>query len=412
MNFVQSIRVALSSLGGNKLRTFLTMLGIIIGVASVISLLAIGSGAMANIQANITRNGTNLLTISPGGGTQGGVGGAQGSLQTLTYEDGKAIADLGAAAGIAAVSPERTSNLQVSYLSRNSNSRVAGVVPDYAVVHDSAVAQGFFISQTDLDSVSLVVVLGSNIAATLFPSGDALGQTIKISGQPFQVIGVMEAKGGTGFGSADDNLFVPLSTVQRRLSTSRAAGIAGQPVRSIAVKAAEVNAVGVIIAQVTALLRERHRLGAKANDFQVTNQADQLNTLSSVTQTLSIFLGSVAGISLLVGGIGVMNIMLVSVTERTREIGIRKAIGAKRGDILRQFLIEAIVMSVLGGLLGIGLGVGVARGVAASGFARAVISPGSIILAFSVAVVVGVFFGFYPASRASRLNPIDALRYE
>ncbi len=412
MNFMQSIRVALSSLGGNKLRTFLTMLGIIIGVAAVISLLAIGSGATANIQANITRNGTNLLTVSPGGGNTGGVAGAQGSVQTLTYEDGKAIADLGAAAGIAAVSPERTSNLQVSYLSRNSNSRVAGVVPEYAIVHDAPVAQGFFISQTDIDSVALVVVLGSNIATTLFPNGDALGQTIKIAGQPFQVIGIMEAKGGTGFGSADDNLFVPLPTVQRRLATSRAAGIAGQPVSSIAVKAVDAKSISAIIAQITALLRERHRLGAKANDFQVTNQADQLNTLNSVTQTLSIFLGSVAGISLLVGGIGVMNIMLVSVTERTREIGIRKAIGAKRGDILRQFLIEAIVMSVLGGLLGIGLGVGVSRGVAATGFTTPIISLSSIVLAFSVAVVIGVFFGFYPASRASRLNPIDALRYE
>ncbi|MFN8515939.1 MAG: ABC transporter permease [Thermomicrobiales bacterium] len=412
MNLWQSVRVALTSLGSNKLRTFLTMLGIIIGVAAVIALLAIGNGATANITANLTRNGTNLVTVSPGGGQTGGVAGAAGSLQTLTYEDAQELASLGTAIGIAGVSPERNGNAQVAYSSANSSSRIVGAVPDYLFVHDATIAQGSFISADDQANIAAVAVLGSNVATTLFRGADPIGATIKISGQPYQVIGVMASKGGSGFGSVDDNVFVPLSTSLRRLFGFRTAGVAGQPVSSIAIKATDAKAVPGLIDQTTTLLRTRHKLGTKSNDFTVTNQADQLESLSSVTQTLSLFLGAVAGISLLVGGIGVMNIMLVSVTERTREIGIRKAIGARRSDVLRQFLIEAVVMSILGGLIGVGVGVGAARGVTASGFTTAIVSPPSIFIAFGCAVVVGIFFGIYPANRASRLNPIDALRFD
>lgn len=413
MNLWQSVRVALSSLGSNKLRTFLTMLGIIIGVAAVIALLGIGAGATAGIRENLTRNGTNLITVQPGSGQQGGVAGAAGSIQTLTYEDAQELAAQASNIGVLAVSPERTNNAQVVYNSRNTNGRILGALPAYATVHDATVAQGRFINDDDQAGSAAVAVLGANLVTTLFQGASPLGQTIKIGGQPVQVIGVMEAKGGAGFGSADDNIFVPLATSLHRLFGYRAAGIAGTPVSSIAMKAVNDKSVQGAIDGTTEILRLRHRLtGTKANDFTVTNQADLLSSLTTVTRTLTIFLGMVAGISLLVGGIGVMNIMLVSVTERTREIGIRKAIGARRADILRQFLIEAVVMSTLGGFIGIGLGIGAARGVTASGFTRTVVEPASVLVAFSFAVAVGLFFGIYPANRASRLNPIDALRFE
>ncbi|MGN6362318.1 MAG: ABC transporter permease [Thermomicrobiales bacterium] len=411
MNFFQTLRVALASLRSNMLRTFLTMLGIIIGVAAVIALLGIGNGATANIQANIIRNGTNLLTINPAQTRQNGVFTGTAS-QTLTYEDAQALADLGTEAGIAAVSPERNNNAQVAIGRSNTNARIAGVTQAYQSVHDADVSEGRFITSQDVDSVATVAVLGANQVTTLFNGADPLGETININGQPYQVVGVMAAKGGNGFGSADDNIFVPLTTSLHRLFGFRSAGIAGQPVSSIAVKATSAKDVNEASDQITTMLEGLHHTRPGADDFSITNQQSQLDTLSSVTGTLTLFLGVVAGISLLVGGIGVMNIMLVSVTERTREIGIRKAIGARRGDILRQFLTEAVVMSMLGGLLGIALGVGASRAVTASHFATAIVSNSAIVLAFSVAVVVGVFFGFYPASRASRLDPIDALRYD
>jgi putative ABC transport system permease protein len=411
MNFFQTLRVALASLRSNMLRTFLTMLGIIIGVAAVIALLGIGKGATANIQANIIRNGTNLLTINPAQTRQNGVFTGTAA-QTLTYEDAQALAELGADAGIAAVSPERNNNAQVAAGRANTNTRIAGVTQAFPSVHDSDVAEGRFITSQDVAGVATIAVLGANQATTLFNGVDPLGATITINGQPFQVVGVMVSKGGNGFGSEDDNIYVPLTTSLHRLFGYRSAGIAGQPVSTIAIKATSANDITEASNQIATMLRGLHHTRPGADDFSITNQQDQLATLSSVTGTLTLFLGVVAGISLLVGGIGVMNIMLVSVTERTREIGIRKAIGARRGDILRQFLTEAVVMSMFGGLLGIGLGVGASRAVTASHFATAIVSGSAILLAFSVAVVVGVFFGFYPASRASRLNPIDALRYD
>jgi macrolide transport system ATP-binding/permease protein len=412
MNVFQTLRVALASLRSNMLRTFLTMLGIIIGVAAVIALLAIGNGATANIQENIVRNGTDLLTISPAQTRQNGVTSGTVS-QTLTYEDAQALASLGSDSGIAAVSPERTNNAQVANGRVNTNARVTGVTSDYRTVHDADVAEGRFISAGDVSGVATVVVLGANQATTLFNGADPLGATININGQPYQIIGVMATKGGNGFGSVDDNIYVPLTTSLHRLFGYRSAGIAGQPVSNIAVKASNANTINQASDQITTQLRDLHHIRQGSNDdFTVTNQQDQLATLSSVTNTLTIFLGAIAGISLLVGGIGVKNIMLVSVTERTREIGIRKAIGARRGDILRQFLTEAVVMSMFGGLLGIALGVGVSLAVTATHFVTALVSGSAILLAFSVAVVVGIFFGSYPASRASRLNPIDALRYD
>ena len=412
MSLAQSIRVALSSLSSNKLRTFLTMLGIIIGVAAVIALLSIGAGAQANITANIQRIGTNVLTVQPGQANAFGVRGATGNVQTLTYEDAQAIDQLGPDAGIAAVSPEQQGGAQVTYNGQNTNTRVLGVVPDYQIVHDADVAEGAFVSDQDVSGASNVAVLGSDVATTLLAGDDPIGATIKIKGIPFRVIGVMASKGGNGFGSADDNIFVPLTTGYRKLFGARAVGISGEPVSDIAVKAVSDKTIQTAIQQMTVLLEQRHKLGLQPDDFTIVNQADQLQALTQVTTTLTIFLGAIAGISLVVGGIGIMNIMLVSVTERTREIGIRKAIGAKRGDIMRQFLIEAVVMSILGGLFGVVLGVGIARGVSATGFTQTVVSASSIVLSVSFSIAVGLFFGIYPASRAARLSPIEALRYE
>ncbi len=414
MNLRESLLSALRSLRSNKVRSGLTMLGIVIGVAAVIAMLSIGRGAQAAITSQIQGMGTNLLFVSPGAAQQGGVRQATGTMQTLTYEDALAIADKAACPSVAAVAPEVDTAGQIVYQGVNVNARISGVTPEYAEVRNYQVADGEFINAGQVSGKSLVAVLGSNIAQTLFGDLNPVGESIRVNNIPLRVIGVLESKGGGGFGSQDDVVLVPLTTAQARLGRRLVRG--GSAVSQISVQAVDAQSIDEAIDEISTLLRERHHIVID-DDFQIMNMADILSAANQITGILSVFLGGIAAISLLVGGIGIMNIMLVSVTERTREIGIRKAVGAKRQDILAQFLTEATVLSVLGGLLGILLGWGISRliaGINMGGNAAIspVVGPDSVLLATGFSLAVGLFFGIYPAARAARLNPIDALRYE
>ena len=413
MSPAESLRVALASLLANKLRSVLTMLGIIIGVAAVIALLSIGQGMQAGIREEIQRMGTNLITVFPGGQRGGSVGLASASRGSLTYEDALAIQTSGAVTRAAAVSPELAGSYQLVAGAQNTSALVTGVVPDYLPAHNATVASGEFVDSAHVTGASSVVVLGPKLAAALFGGTDPIGQTVKINRQSFRVIGVLQAKGGSGFGSPDDQAFIPLTTMQRKLAGSRPQGATttGRPVSSIAIQATDERSVDTLVREVTALLRERHRITSGEDDFRIFNLADLLASASQISTVVTAFLGAVAGISLLVGGIGIMNIMLVSVTERTREIGIRKAVGARRRDILGQFLIESVVISLAAAVIGIGVGIAIAQAASALG-QRTVVMPASIGLAVGVAVAIGIFFGIYPARRAARLHPIEALRYE
>jgi putative ABC transport system permease protein len=418
MSFVESLRIALRALGANKLRTTLTMLGIIIGVGAVVGLMSIGRGAQAQITSSIQGQGTNLIFVRPGATQQGGVRTAQGNAPTLTYEDAEALAEPGRIPAIVGVAPEQSQFAQLIVGGQNYNTRILGTTPDYQDVRNFHVATGEFITKQNVDAKSNVIALGATVAQTLFGDSDPIGQTVKVSvggrtGVNFRVVGVMEKKGGTGFGNQDDMAVVPITTLMTKLSGQR--NSRGVPnVNSINIQAADEARVQEAIAQIGDLLRERHKV--TQDDFTIQTQEDLLQVANQITGVLTLLLGSIAGISLVVGGIGIMNIMLVSVTERTREIGIRKAIGARRKDILSQFLTEAVVVSVLGGALGVGLGVAIAQlvsGVNMNGQTlRTYVAPDSILLAFGVSAAIGVFFGIYPAARAARLNPIEALRYE
>jgi putative ABC transport system permease protein len=392
------------------------MLGMIIGVGAVIALMSIGGGMQAGITAQIGGMGTNLLFVSPGATSQGGVRSAAGSAQTLTAEDAQAIAE--AVPEVAAVAPETAVFDQVVAGGQNTRTRVAGVTPAYLGVRNFAVAEGDFFTPEQLTARSLVAVLGPTTRKTLFGDGDAVGQTIRVNNVNMKVVGVLVAKGTQALGNQDDLIYVPLTTAQTRLSRSQTAR-GGNTVSQISVQLADGSAAtkDTAVQAIGELLRERHKVAQ--DDVTVRSQDDLLATATQITGFVTLFLGAVAGISLLVGGIGIMNIMLVSVTERTREIGIRKALGARRGDILAQFLIEATVVSVAGGALGILLGGGGARlldGLMLTGFSnqaiRTVVAPDAVLLAFTVSALVGLFFGVYPAVKAARLNPIEALRYE
>jgi len=413
MDLIQIFRVALTSLSANKLRSLLTMLGIIIGVAAVIAMLSIGQGAQVSIQAQIQSIGTNLLFVRPGSTQQGGVASAQGSAATLTLDDSDALVDV---PGVIAVSPEVQGRAQVAYQGVNANTRAMGVVPDYLVAHNFQMADGDFITQANVSGRSSVVVLGDAVATTLFGGpGGAVGQTIRVNGQPYKVIGVLVAKGGSGFGSQDDQIVVPLTTAMSKLlGGARFRGAASIAMITVAVDSPD--SIPGAIAGITEVLDDRHRLQPGEEDFSVQNQADALAAVTQVTDVLTIFLGGVASISLLVGGIGIMNIMLVSVTERTREIGIRKAVGAQRSDILMQFLVEAALLSVMGGLIGITLGWTIATLLGKVQLGNSTITPvvslSTVLLASLFSVAIGLFFGIYPASRAAGLQPIEALRYE
>ncbi|MBI4791124.1 MAG: ABC transporter permease [Chloroflexi bacterium] len=411
MNMSESIRIALRSLGANRMRSGLTMLGIVIGVMSVIAMLSIGQGAQAAITSQITSIGTNLLYIRPGSTSSGGVRAAEGSAATLTLEDGEALRDL---ANIVAVAPQVDSFGQVAYLGNNVNGRVIGTTPDYLDAINVSLAEGEFISAANVTAQSAVVVLGSQIATDLFDTSSPVGQSVRINGQTFRVIGVMTSKGGTGALNSDTQLYVPITTAMSRLSrTGQFRG--SNSVSVLNVKITDSKLQDSVIQDIGDVLRERHRTQFQ-DDFNIQSQQDILNTANQVTGILTLFLGGVAAISLVVGGIGIMNIMLVSVTERTREIGLRKAVGARKRDILAQFLTEATFLSLSGGLIGIVLGAIIAQlisGLSVGGTTvNAVVGMDSVFLAVIFSAGVGLFFGSYPANRAAGLRPIEALRYE
>jgi len=410
MNFVESARIAIRSLSANKLRSSLTMLGIIIGVTAVIAMLSIGRGAQAAITNQITSIGTNLLYVRPGAPVQNGVRAAEGSAATLTMEDGQALVDVTNVVGVA---PEVDSFGQMAYLGNNTNGRILGTTPDYLNVMNAAVADGDFFTAANVTARSAVVVLGSQIATTLFDTAEPVGQSIRINGQTFRVIGVMQSKGGTGFLNQDNQAFVPITTAMSRLSRGGRFG-AGNSVQVLNLKITDPSVQDQVVQDISQILDQRHHV--VQDDFTIQSQQDILNTANQVTGTLTLFLGGVAAISLIVGGIGIMNIMLVSVTERTREIGIRKAVGARKRDILTQFLTEATILSLSGGILGIIFGAIIAHFISGiqlgGGAIAAVVDPDAVLLAVLFSAGVGLFFGSYPASRAAGLHPIDALRYE
>jgi putative ABC transport system permease protein len=398
-----------SALTANKVRTALTMLGIIIGISSVIILVSIGQGAQSSIQNSIQSIGSNLISISPGaqrapGGYQVSTG--RGASHTLTPGDATAI--LTEVSNINAISPEVSGRYQVTAKGTNTNTSVTGVASGYTTVHNVSIDEGSFISDSDVSGRTKVAVIGPTTRDDLFGVGsETIGQVLRIKGLQFKVIGVTKSKGGSGFGNQDDVIYVPLTSAQAFLVGD------STYVTNISVSASNSSVMTQVQNDITTLLLDRHHITDTANaDFNVFNQADIVSAAAGVTGTFTILLASVAGISLLVGGIGIMNMMLTTVTERTKEIGLRKAIGARRHDINIQFLSEAVALTVIGGVIGIFIGWLAAYIVTYLSILQTSISMSSILLAFGVSAAIGIVFGYYPARRASRLNPIEALRYE
>jgi len=406
MNLSDILHETFTALKANKVRSGLTMLGIVIGISSVIAMLAIGQGAQSSITDSIQSIGSNLIIVQPGAQRGAGVtvSAGRGSAKTLTLEDMESIEGLN---GIKAVAGDVTGRYQVTAKGTNTNTSVVGTVPDYTIVRNVSVEEGDFISEQHNRSGSRVAVIGPTTRDDLFGSStEIIGQSIRINKLDFKVIGITKAKGGSGFSNQDDMIYIPLNTAQRYLSGDKYLSSI-----SVSVESAEETTQAQI--DITSLITENHNIkeGATA-DFSTLNQADIAATASSVTRMFTILLGSVAGISLVVGGIGIMNMMLTNVTERTREIGLRKAIGAKKNDISLQFLIEAIVLTVVGGIIGIIFGWAIAYGVELTGVLQTKVSLFSVLLAFGVSTFIGLIFGYYPARRAANLNPIEALRYE
>ncbi|SMB78387.1 ABC transporter permease [Deinococcus hopiensis] len=406
-----AITIAWRAIVGTPMRSVLTALGVIIGVAAVVALTAIGQGSTAGVTRNLQSLGTNLLTVQSARGTPGGSLVRSGPRQTITIKDAEALAAT-FGSRVAGVAPSAQSSVQAKLGSNNTQVSVVGTWPAYETVRNSPVASGDYFTQADVDGKKRVAVIGAQVVTDLFGEGaDPVGQKLRLGSVNFTVVGVLPDKGNSGFGNANSQVLIPLSTYLQRFARTNSAS--GQPtVNNVYLQAADAKDLTQLQADITDLLTVRHEQTDPDNlDFQVQNQADALSSLSSVTQTLTLLVGAIAGISLLVGGIGIMNIMLVSVTERTREIGVRKALGAKPRDILTQFLVEASLLSVGGGVIGLLLGVAAAYAGKAFGIAP-VFSLTPMLIAFAFSALVGVFFGYYPAARAARLDPVDSLRYE
>ncbi|MFM7481686.1 MAG: ABC transporter permease [Candidatus Methylopumilus sp.] len=395
------------SMGANRLRTFLTMLGMVIGVGAVVLMMAIGEGAQQSIKRSIDSMGTNLIVILSGFSSTQGSRSSSGNSSALSIGDANAIKDL---EDIEMIAPISTGNAQVIFGGNNWNTSIIGTTPSYFLIRKWYTEKGEIFSDDDIRSASRVALIGKTVAENLFGEVDPVGQTIRVQKNPFTVVGLLENKGQSFDGrDQDDVVIVPISTAQRKLLGNQIPG----SVRMIMAQTKSEKYMGLVEDTITDLLRQRHNIREDLdNDFSVRNLTAMAKTASETTKTMSILLGAIASISLLVGGIGIMNIMLVSVTERTREIGIRMAIGAREQDILLQFLLEACVISIVGCVIGVVLGLGGALIVKKIVGAEIIISIQSIVLAFSVAASVGVFFGYYPASKAAKLNPIDALRYQ
>jgi putative ABC transport system permease protein len=411
MTYLESIRIAMRALRANGLRTLLTMLGIIIGVASVITMVAMGEGAHTRVAEQIRTLGANLLMVVPGTAREGGARLKLGSRHTLTQADAAAIRREVPVVDVAA--PAVREMAQVVHGNRNWNTNVTGTEPDYFIAREWPIASGQPFTRKDVSGGAKVAVLGASVAKALFHKTDPLGRLIRIADVPFTVVGVLSAKGPSGTGrDQDDVIFIPISTAKLRLMGG-AHEINRDAVAYILIKIANARGIDSAERQIAALLRQRHRLSPDAeDDFEVRNPAAAMAAQRVAAQTLTFLLAAVASVSLIVGGISIMNIMLVSVSERTREIGLRLAVGARRRDIRNQFLLEAVTLCILGGLLGILLGVGAAAAVAEMADWPVFIGPEALVLAAGFAAAVGVFFGFYPALKASRLDPIEALRYE
>ena len=393
-----------NALLANKVRSGLTVLGIVIGIGSVIAMVSIGQGASGQIQSSIEGLGSNLLTVLPGvvQSGRGIVSSGRGSAQTLTNDDAEVLKQI---AGVAYVSPELQRRFQIVASGNNTNSTIIGATAEYPQVRNVSVEQGSFIAENQLRSMGRVAVLGPTVAKDLFADSDPIGKTIRINKVTFKVVGVLQAKGSAGFFNPDDAVFVPLATMQKILAGA-------DFLSTIAISVETKELMPQVQEEATAVLVAKHRVDPQSPDFSIVSQADILGALTQVTDTFTIFLAAIAGISLIVGGIGIMNMMLTTVTERTREIGLRKAIGAKKKDISMQFLSEAVMLTFLGGVAGVALGwilsilVSSFAGIATS------VSFSTILLAFGVSAAIGIIFGYYPARRAASLNPIEALRYE
>ena len=407
MRFRETFIVALEALSANKLRSFLTMLGIVIGVAAVIAMVALGRGAQQSVNARIAALGTTLLTVIPGQArTAGGVASAA-DRAPLTVEDGQALEERGVV--LAAVQPEMSRSLQVQYQTRNTNTTITGTTANYLEVRRFSLAAGRMFSSAEDAAKRRVAVVGAQVLNDLgLASAQSLvGAQLRIAGVQFEVIGVLESKGqGGGFSNPDDQVLIPLQTARYRV-------VGGNRLRTINVLAPSESQIAVTMAEIQKIIRRQHRLRpGQADDFDIRNQSDFLATLGQTTQVFTLLLAGIAAVSLLVGGIGIMNIMLVSVTERTREIGVRKAIGATQMNILLQFLIEAVVLCLFGGLVGVGLGAGGAIALRKLFNWSTAVGSDSVLIAFAFAALVGIVFGVWPARRAASLDPIESLRYE
>lgn len=396
------------AMGANRLRTFLTMLGMVIGVGAVVLMMAIGQGAEAAVKRSINAMGSNLFVVLSGPPNMGGARSATGNAPSLNVKDANAIEDLD---GVIGVAPVTMGKAQIVFGSNNWNTDIIGTTPSYLDVRSWYLTDGYAFSDSDIRSATRVALIGKTVAQNIFGDDiDPVGKTIRIKQSPFVVLGVLDSKGQTLDGrDQDDTIIVPLTTAQRKLFGNQLPG----SVRQIIVQAESDKTMTMVEDGLNSLLNQRHNIREGADsDFSVRNLTAIANSAAETTRTMSLLLGAIASVSLLVGGIGIMNIMLVSVTERTREIGIRMAIGARQRDILMQFLLEAIMISIVGCLIGIGIGVAGAVLVSAFTQAEVIVSSNSVIIAFSVAASIGVFFGFYPARKAAKLNPIEALRYQ